>query len=364
MKWNQLLPKQKSKLLHWFFIYSFVGVLFMSLVVTHMIHMRDNTDYQYQLALEDDEDAINVKNKLADNAVEVTSGTYVESVKEISIKNSSFRTAFQVWFRWKGHDDISFIEEDSFRVYNGVINSWEVIKDTVDNGIHYQKLSIDATVTRSFDTARFPLGAHVLKFNIQPKDYTVDKMVFVPDRVHSDVNDNLSISGYDLTDHTVNDYVFSYPNTMSHPTYKLPKAYTELVTVLKVTQDGFGLYLRCFIALIGTTTWALMSLYACSNHYVNPLSTMATTLFGTVSNMMICTNLQPDVVSLGLAEYVNIWGILTILATTMAIIQVNYLRDELHEKTFSKSFGRVLFWTILVLCIVGHLIMPFSAWVR
>lgn len=85
-------------------------------------------------------------------------------------------------------------------------------------------------------------------------------------------------------------------------------------------------------------------------------------LFGTVSNIMVGANLLPDALEVGLLEYVNIWGIFTILAVTISVINVNRIRSKFEDRDFAKFFGRVMFYSIITLTLLGHVLMPLSAY--
>ncbi|MEA5004760.1 MAG: hypothetical protein VB081_14830, partial [Christensenella sp.] len=95
----------------------------------------------------------------------------------------------------------------------------------------------------------------------------------------------------------------------------------------------------------------------------DPLSMIPAALFGTVANIMVGANLLPDALQAGLLEYVNVWGIMMILMGAMAIININRIRKKYEDRDFSKHYGRVLFYTILILVLAGNLLMPICAYI-
>lgn len=361
MKWKELLPWQKKKLLHWFLFFTICATAFIGGVCIHMNLERSGTGIEYAAALANDADSEALKQQLSGQAAVVTAGTYVENVKEISLKNCNFRVSFLIWFKWEGHPELNFTG-DEFRIYNAVINKKEVLHDYEKNGLHYQQMRMDATISKSFDIARFPLGSQVLKFYIEPNQYTVNEVVFVPDTANSGVNKNLHISGYELLRSDVAEHTIVYPNTMSNPKFEMPRTVSELVTVMEINRTDWGLYMKCFIALVGTTVWVFMVLYVCANHKVNPLGTIPAALFGTVGNLMVGANLLPDMVRIGLVEYVNLFGVMIVLAGALSIININRIREQKENSGFAKYYGRVMFYTLLVLCLAGQIIIPASAY--
>lgn len=360
MKWRELKPWQKKKMIVWPSVYVLIAIIFIGFVICHMISEGSAAGEEYKLALANDGQSLALEQELSGEAVPVTTGTYVETIKEISLKNCNFRVSFIVWFKWAGEYELDFTG-DQFRIYNGTINKKEVLADMVENGLHYQEFRIDATVSKSFNIARFPLGNQVLKFYVEPNEYTASEVILVPDRENSGVNQNLSISGYSLKRHDVGEHVIVYPNTMNHPEFTRPRTSSELVTVLEISHSNWGLYLKCFIALLGTTVWIFIVLYICANHMVNPLGTIPAALFGTIGNLMVGANLLPDVVQVGLVEYVNLYGTMIILAGALSIININRIREQEGGAEFARLYGRTLFFVLLVLCIAGQILMPVSA---
>lgn len=360
MKWNELQPWQKKKIIAWPLAYIMIAVIFIGFVTCHMSAEGSAAGREYEAALTNDTQSAALRDELATDAVSVTTGTYVETVKDISLKNCNFRIAFIVWFKWTGHDELDFTK-DQFRIYNGVINKKETLADIVEEGVHYQEFRMDVTVSKSYNVARFPLGNQVLKFYVEPNTYTAGEVVLTADRENSGVNKNLNISGYELRRHEVAEHVIAYPNAMNHPEFSRPRVVSELVTVMEIGHSNWGLYLKCFIALLGTTVWIFIVLYVCANHMVNPLGTIPAALFGTIGNLMVGANLLPDVVQVGLVEYVNMYGAMIIFAGALSIININRIRERGEGGDFACFYGRTLFYVLLVLCVAGQILMPLSA---
>ncbi|MEG2372511.1 MAG: hypothetical protein RSB36_06970, partial [Hydrogenoanaerobacterium sp.] len=178
---------------------------------------------------------------------------------------------------------------------------------------------------------------------------------------NSGVNPSMGISGYKLMRNTVGVVNYEYLNTQSDPVIGKAPVHSELVTALEINRSTWGLYVKCFIALFGTTTWVLITLFLNTYHKVDPLGMIPAALFGTVSNIMVGANLLPDALQLGLIEYVNIWGVMIILAVTFAIININRIRSKYEDKEFAVFYGRIMFYTILTLTVVGNVSLPLTA---
>lgn len=287
----------------------------------------------------------------------VRCGTYLEYIKEISLKNGTFRVSMEVWFRWEGSPDLDMIH--NFRFYKGSINAMDVVSESHENGVNYQMVMVDVTVSKNYTTSRFPLDNHVLNIYLESQ-YPVKEVRFVVDE-ESSMNEGLHLSGYDVVKHSVYENAYTYDSVHGNPALTEPPMTSEVVTSVLISRAGMGLYVKCFIALFGTTLWVFIALFICTYHHVDPLGMIPAALFGTVSNIMVGASLLPDALSLGLLEYVNFWGILTIIAAAVVIININRIRSKYQDKDFAKFYGRVMF-TILIVCVLtGHVIMPLCA---
>jgi hypothetical protein len=114
----------------------------------------------------------------------------------------------------------------------------------------------------------------------------------------------------------------------------------------------------------------LLTLFINIYHHVDPLEMIPEALFGCVANIMVGASLLPEALDMGLLEYVNIWGILTILTATVVIINVNAIR---HQRSFAGwhlllcRFFRsrdVLPHHLIRRAIVGNLLLPLIAYNR
>ena len=131
---------------------------------------------------------------------------------------------------------------------------------------------------------------------------------------------------------------------------------------MEINRSSLGLYAKCFVALFGTSLWVFITMLLCTYHRVDPLSMIPAALFGTVSNIMVGANMLPDSLEIGLLEYVNAWGILTIIAGALTIININRIRTKYNDNEFAALFGRIMSFTLMFIVVLGHILMPVSAY--
>ena len=297
------------------------------------------------------------------NAARVRTGTYIENITAIDMKNSSFTVDMLLWFRWDGHNDLDMT--DHFRLYRGTIQSITPVKEVRDGNTNYQVFRIKAQINKNFQSVRFPLGSHVLKIYVE-STYTIDNVVLTADTEESSVNKHISIYGFDLVKSNVGTTAYKYDKNDSDPELEAIGADgvldSEMVTSLLINRNGWGLFFRCFIAMYGTLIFVMITLYINTYHRLDPLSMLPSALFGAVGNIMVGANLLPDVLTMGLLEFVNFYGIAMILASMGIVITVNRIRKAYEDRYYAAVYGVVMFYLMAALIIGGNIILPLSAY--
>ena len=358
MNFKGMQSWQKRRLFITLILVLGIGLTFLISTCTALYRDRTSEKNYWDAALTPSETAIEHLAQIDENAIQVSVGTYLETFKELSLKGSSYRMEFLLWFRWNGNEELDMA--NNFRIYKGTINKLQVVKDYHENGENYQLLRVYASVFKNYWTIRFPLESHQLRMYIE-SNYTADRVVFVNDKENCGINGNLDIPGYNLVRHDTGIFTVEADSNNGDPELPGSAINSEFVTALEVNRGSWGLYLKCFIALFGTTTWVLITLFINTYHHVDPLSMIPAALFGTVSNIMVGANLLPDVLQMGLLEFVNLWGVMTILSVAVVIININRIRNKYEDKEFASFYGRIMFYTILILVVAGHIALPLSA---
>lgn len=350
---------QKNRLLFCFIFVVVISVVYLSVCSVRLYRDRAGEDKYWTDALTTNEAVLDKVEARGADAVQVSVGTYIENLKEVSIKNSSYRLVMQVWFKWQGDQALDMA--NNFHVYKGTINKTEMMKEYHEGNEHYQLLRMDVTVTKNYWTCRFPLESHQLRCYVE-SNYPARDVIFVADKESSGLNGNMSIAGFDIRRYDTSVFYNEYDSTHGDPDLAEPIITAEHVTALELNRSSIGLYIKCIIALFGTTLWVLITLFICTFHYIDPLGMIPAALFGTVSNVMVGANLLPDALEMGLLEFINMWGVYTIIIVALAVININRIRNKFEDREFAQFFGRIIFTTILIFTLVGHLLLPICAY--
>lgn len=349
---------QRKKLLSWLTFFLLIGIIYLTYTCTALYKDKTAEDSYWENGLKDNEEALQIAMEYKDQATAVTAGTYVENIREISVKNSNFRVIFTCWFKWEDNENLDMVH--NFRVYNGTINKLDVLKDETYGSTHYQLARVDATIAKNYWIVRFPLESYQLRFYLEPA-YSAERVQFIPDTENSCANPNMTISGFKLMRNAVSIYSIKYPENTSDIEEMIPVT-QELCTSLEVNRTSIGLFIKCFIALFGTITWIFITIYLCAFHRVDPLGMIPSALFGTVTNIMVGANLLPDNLQIGLLEYVNVAGIMVILAGAISVININRIRTKYQDTEFAFLFGRTMLIVLAALTLAGVVLFPLCAY--
>ncbi|MEG2202988.1 MAG: hypothetical protein RRY10_05005, partial [Christensenellaceae bacterium] len=195
MGFKDLKSWQKKRLWISFLLVLIAAVVFLTATASSLYQDKFMEDEYWHETLTTPESVQQKIEAQSGNETQVMVGSYVENLKEISLKDSNFGMKVLVWFRWEGNDKLDMVNH--FRIYKGTINSKEIVEDYHKDGINYQSALLDVTVSKNFWTNRFPLESHQLRMYLEAGP-TVQDVVFVADTQHSSMNPSLSISGYQL----------------------------------------------------------------------------------------------------------------------------------------------------------------------
>lgn len=338
--------------------YCILAFLFLVYSVSSLALDKYNEGYYWKEFMTTDPTVAEEARLQSADATVVTVGTRITDIRSFNIADASFDITGSVWFKWHGDKDLD--PADNFNFFKGKINSMKVSEEIHDGKDNYQLVDFDVTISKNFWTKRFPLESHQLRMYII-SDYQIGDVVFKNDSANSQVSKTFSINGFQLRRSATGDVFFETNTNYGQPGIKDTAILSEHVTQLEIVRQGLGLYLICFISLFATVFWALLSLFMCTYHRVDPIGMIPGALFGAVANVMIGVNRIPTVQA-GLLLDVNIFGIATILVCAMAIIGINRIRSYHKDRAYAAYIGIKLFRIITIITVIGNIAMPLAAY--
>ncbi len=365
--WRDMEPWQRRRLAGSLAAVILVFGVFLIVTCTQLYQDKTAENFYWDHYLsETDTETQELVDKYSANATHVETAVYLEQISKVDIKNSQFEVVLNVAYRWSGDEELDFSDPETVHFYKGTISVHQVMDEQHEAGQHYQLIRYKVTVNKEYWTPRFPLESHQLRIYLEPSQ-NVGRLVLDPVVDECYTNPNLGITGYQLERFGVSSAVMGTDQKMLNPLYDGyanddPIYKTEVMTQIEINREGIGLYIKCFIALYGTTAWILLCLYICTFRRVDPLGMIGAAFFGSVSNIMVGANLLPDALQLGLVEYGNLFGVGIIIAGTSVVIGINAIRKEKNHERFAQFYGRVMLAVIATIVVVGNIALPVSAY--
>jgi hypothetical protein len=357
---------QKRKLYFWTLTVLLIAVVYLYMTCSDMVR-----DKQYALEEWDEREDASVvvsqefKEQCADTAIPVSVSTFIKSVDSIDIKQSQFGITFDVMFGWDMEKYPDFDMTKKFEIYNGWITDLNLLESYESEGSFFQIFQVSANVKQIFNTRRFPLSSYQLHMYLKPvQDMTKIYLVKMDDSYFGSLK-QLNVAGFTMKSIQSDLYYYEDACPQRYQTSSVdnnPVIYSELLQFLELKRSTFGLYFKCIIALLGTSIWVFLSLFVCIHHRIDTMGMIPAVLFGTVSNIAVGANLVPDALETGLLEYINLWGIYTVIIVTVIIITINSIRSQHLDDKFAMFFGRILFFELLITTLAGHILIPYFAY--
>lgn len=352
---------QVKKLIFWVVLFSIIATSFLTYASWSLYEDKIDNSIKWVETINHQPHNIEFFETISKKAKQVSTGVYVESIKELNKKQNYYRLVLEVWFSWDNTNDEKDLDMiNNFRFYNGYINKIRTVEDSTTGNLRYQRCRVDVTVNHNFHTKAFPLETHQLYTFLEP-DLPASEVFLIAD-ANSTMNSAASIAGYDIVNYSSSIFNTELDTSFNEPGIEHNVFKSEFLTAIEVKRADLGLYLECFIALLGTTLWALITLYLCTFHKVDPLGMIPAALFGTVTNVMVGANQLSESLDLGLLIFVNALGILTIISSALTIININRIRTHNKDNQFAKLFGQTMFALILYFVILGHIVLPLAAY--
>ncbi len=296
---------------------------------------------------------------------EVKIGMYVESLRNISIDNSSFDAVFYLWFSWEGEKEFS--PGASFQLVGGQISEKTLVSERSEDDSHYQRYKVTATVDKYYDLTRFSLEDHMLNIYIEDTTRDGSRLRYVADVEETNISSRVSVPGFEVYD-GIHSAVkpHSYKSTYSSPgaVEGADRVFSQYVIGIPINRTDIGFFLRMQIPFVLSV---LLGLYSLFSHRTDAdsLGLSGASFFGVVANAYVVTALiPPNGGGFGLTDMIYVMSLISVLlVVTVSLYSLN-ARHKLGEDgddTFIHVVDRTAFFGIGIGYAIITLALPLSA---
>lgn len=292
---------------------------------------------------------------------EVLVGTYIDSIKNVDIANSSFESTFYIWFAWDGATD--FDPGSSFQLVGGEILSKETVSEHyTDGGENYQRYKVTASFEKHYDLTRVSLEDHLLNFYIEDSTRDSAKLRYVADTEQTAISSRVNVAGFDNSDE-VQSVVkpHEYKSTYSSPSADGNRVFSQYVVGVPVARADVGFYLKIAVPFLLSVFLGLMALWS-HRTGADALGLSGASFFGVVANAYIVTSYVPsNGGSFGILDMINVASLMTVLlVATVSIISLT-LRSQNEDSDVAGALDLSCFAALTAGYLIFNIVVPICA---
>jgi hypothetical protein len=353
--WSSLRTWQRTWLIGWCLFLIVPAVIGYVVLTRQQAHHREQAIQRHLDRMDPTKnDAVATKLELAPPAghehdppaVRVKTGAYVTRIPKHSVVEASWHVDFSGWFVWDGS---TINPGETFKIVSGEITSKALMRKTDDGDRHYALYRVNAEISKTFDTSRFPRDEHVLTIVIEDQGLQYYQMVYTTDDEASALSSRVDVPGYAITRKQTVVKPHTYKTSMGDPTlpadYKA--TYSDFVLAITIARPTWGVFFKMFLPLYLAIVLALVALFV--RGAGERLGLVSTALFVAVINGMTVNGMIPDTGTTTLADVISILGYVFIGQTIVqSIFYHRYFADPDKETNAALLFDRSTFVLVSV----------------
>lgn len=291
-------------------------------------------------------------------------GTYIDRIQALSIRESSWDVDFYIWFRWKGEKSLN--PASTFKVIDGRVDDKELEKEYDADGMHYQKVRVNAHITKFFDTQRFPLEDHMLNIFIEDGSHDGRELRYVVDEGASGISSRVKIPGYVITGRGEVSKPHTYRSNHGDPSLSKDSraTFSQYAVGISINRPGYGFYIKIFIALFAAIAIASIVFFIKPTDVDPRFGLAAGAFFGAVANIYLANTFLPDSGVFGLVDVVNAVGLITIFVIVAESALSLYIYSRLEDEALSRALDLCSVMTVVPLYIVSNVLIPYQTFLH
>jgi hypothetical protein len=267
-------------------------------------------------------------------------------------------------------------KNDEFRIGNGKLTSDSLeyqdrgsayYDETTKSYRYYQKVHYSATITKTFDSPRYPLDSAQFKIYIQPTRSS-QYVRYIADET-SGYSTYFSIgNGYRLIKESNNiknfnvklNYYKEKDVDHSSKTYGQEIIKTQLEVIVRANKHGISVYLNSFLNIIAVAIWLTLAFYNQSFNKDDSMSMIGTGFFSAISAILLGLSTVGSANTDSLLTYVNIFTLLMVLVIGFESIKAKrYSKiQDASMIAYSNCKMRILFYAISFCALLIYILVP------
>lgn len=265
-------------------------------------------------------------------------GAYVISVHDINFHGKEYTIRFWLWLLY---DNLQFDFANQIDIPNAKqIDEPEVIMDMVD-GKMWQLMKMKCTMKQNWKVGDFPFDHQRLVVHIENSIYDQSSLVFVPDKMGSTFDRELTLDGWRISNFEVNTDTHEYITVFGDPrSDMLHSEYASFNIIMDIDRDAWGLFMKIFIGMYIAFMISVLSFTTKPSELEPRFGLPVGGLFAAVGNKYIIDSLLPESSSFTLVDSLHATTFLAIFATLL----VSAIALHFHDRDKPSQSARVSYW--------------------
>jgi hypothetical protein len=254
-----------------------------------------------------------------DVLTEVYVGTYVNRIRDLSLRDGSVVIDFWVWFRWRG-TEVAPLE--SFEIVNGEILSRTEGELLDDAGMNYTSSRVVARIFHIFDVRSFPYDDHTVKIELEDQENEDHRIRYIPDVDNAGIDPSVAVAGWapsslppSVASHLYHsNYGFTSLGTNAESAYS---RYTHSLHLHRTSR--FAIVRLVWVAWLGVVL-ALVALRVRVTDLDARFGLGTGSIFAATANTYLVNEILPETDTLTLVEQINLYAVACIFASLFVSI--------------------------------------------
>jgi hypothetical protein len=290
------------------------------------------------------------------NPRKVTTGIYIDGISSVSIIESNWGVSFYIWFKWNS-DDIN--PGETFKIVDGEITEKKKFKESTINGEHYAMYFVRATITKFFNTLRFPIDDHLMTLGIEDESLVWNELEYVPDTKNSNIGARIKIPGYVVNGSGLVMKPHTYKTNFGDSKVQtVHSTYSQLICWVWNARPGLGPYFKVFIGLFAAVAISLLSFFIKPANLDPRFGLGVGAFFGAIANMLLSASLVPESATLTLMDLINGIGIIVIFLSLVESTISLYIYETLGRVHLSRTLDYISFLIFAIGYTITNILIP------
>jgi len=256
----------------------------------------------------------------AQMAPQVATGVYVSKIESLNFRENKYAIDFYVWFRWKAEGPlVDYKPLDSFELINGKIENKSSVVEKKIGDVSYATVRVSATMSETWDLARFPFDAHTMTVKIEDSSLTAKDLVFVADKSNSGLGDEIDMAGWNasnfVTDVQTKVYRTNYGD-ISLPT-NASSEYSRFTFSVDIDRRSQGSAIKLLSTVLLATAVAFVAFLVKPSDLDARFGMGIGSLFAVTASAFISASLVPDSGEMTLADRMHMIALAFIFGTLL-----------------------------------------------